>query len=196
MSAAPRRGALRVKRLLRSLHAWLTLFAFFALLFFGLTGFMLNHSGWFSLSDRDKDEASTQVPAELCAGGDDAIVAALRDELDITAPVESLERSEVEVLVLFRQPGREDDVTVDCETGDVIAATERKNGWGVLADIHRGESAGLVAGRIVDAASILLVLAALSGLLLGLTMPGRRRTGTAAAIGGGLLLAGAVWWLV
>ncbi len=65
----------------RTLHVYLTLFGFVLLLFFALTGFMLNHEDWFLPAQT----TTGKLPTDLLAAPDnrDAIIEKLRDDFDI-----------------------------------------------------------------------------------------------------------------
>jgi hypothetical protein len=152
----------------RTVHVYLTLFGLTLILFFAVTGFMLNHTEWF-LPDDAKLEAMTRretrtlpldrlpggklpVPSESTGefGGDDklAVVEALRKEFDVRGEMSSFgasrdDNDRPQIKVEFKRAGGETVATIDAESGKTeVAATYQ--GWAILAtDLHRGNRGNL-----------------------------------------------------
>ena len=99
----------------RTLHVYLTLFGFMLLLFFAVTGFMLNHEDWFLPGQT----TTGKLPTELLAGPDrDAIVERLRDDFGVPRDVKetSFEVADQNLRLVFTS---EDGAwEVDIERGD------------------------------------------------------------------------------
>jgi hypothetical protein len=76
----------------RLLHVYSTMFGFILLLFFAVTGFMLNHEDWFLPGQ----STTGKMPTELLAAPEnrDAILEKLRDDFDIRGELESFDYAE------------------------------------------------------------------------------------------------------
>ncbi|AWM41114.1 hypothetical protein GobsT_02780 [Gemmata obscuriglobus] len=147
----------------RTIHVYLTLFGLTLILFFAVTGFMLNHTEWFLPSDA-RLEAQTRretrtLPLDKMPGGkmpapsedrDEAtgdeklaVVEALRKEFGISGEMSSFlftkdDDNRPQIKVEFKRAGGEAVATIDAETArtEVVSVYQ---GWAVLlTDLHRG----------------------------------------------------------
>lgn len=153
----------------RTVHVYLTLFGLTLILFFAVTGFMLNHTEWF-LPDDAKLEAMTRrevrslplgklpggrlpVPTEENGGeatGEEklAVVEALRKEFDVRGELSSFgfvrdEADRQKIKVEFKRAGGETVATIDAETTETEVASVYQ-GWAiVMTDLHRGNRGNL-----------------------------------------------------
>ena len=152
----------------RTIHVYLTLFGLTLILFFAITGFMLNHTEWFLPDDaaleamtrkqsgtlpRDKlpyQKLPTPNPETGEATGDEklAVVEALRKEFDIRGEMSSFgfvkaDDDKQQIKVEFKRAGGETVATIDVETAKTeVAATYQ--GWAiVMTDLHRGNRGNL-----------------------------------------------------
>jgi uncharacterized protein len=179
------------KGLLRLVHSYLTMFSLLLFLFFGVTGFILNHEDWFGLDQSIDKEDSGELDIKLCKEPDKlAIVELLRRDYHVRGPLYEFQVDELELVVLFRRPGHSADVVIDRETGAIDIKTEISGTLAMLTEIHQGKSGGLAGALIVDATSILLILAGLSGFLIWLTVPAQRKAGLALLMAGSLSFIG------
>jgi hypothetical protein len=150
----------------RTVHVYLTLFGLALILFFAVTGFMLNHVEWFLPSDaqlelQTRREARRlpldkmpggRLPAPTDAGeatGDEklAVVEALRKEFDVRGEMSSFgfvrEDDRQLIKVEFRRAGGETVATIDAATADTEVASTFQ-GWAiVMTDLHRGNRGNL-----------------------------------------------------
>jgi hypothetical protein len=101
----------------RTLHVYLTLFGFVLLLFFAVTGFMLNHEDWFLPGQR----TTGTMPTELIAVPDnrDAIIDKLRDEFDVRGDLDSF---------TFDQAAKTYRITFKDERGTAEAVIRQEGG--------------------------------------------------------------------
>ncbi len=152
----------------RTIHVYLTLFGLTLILFFAVTGFMLNHTEWF-LPDDAQLEAMTRkqsgtlprdrfpggklpVPPEATgeATGEEklAVVEALRKEFDIRGEMSSFgfakdDNDKQQIKVEFKRAGGETVATIDVESAKTEVASTYQ-GWAMLAtDLHRGNRGNL-----------------------------------------------------
>jgi len=174
-----------VMNLTRTLHIYLTLLALAALLFFGVTGFMLNHDDWFHWSQPRETTTDATLPTEPLARGDKlAIVEALRKQFAITAPVDSFDLDDDLARIVFKSPGRRAEAEVTRADGRTKLTTETRGLAGRLTDLHKGASTGAAWKWVIDATAILLVFASISGLILWTALPRRLALGIVALVVG------------
>jgi hypothetical protein len=165
----------------RIVHVYLTLLALALLLFFGLTGFMLNHDDWFGFDEANSQESKGTVPTALLKGPDKlAIVELLRAEYGATGLVDSFDdKDEDAIRVAFKRPGRKFEAVIQRADGHTTITRESRGLTGVLADLHRGKSTGVAWALVIDTVCVVLVIIATTGLILWHSLRGRARHGLA-----------------
>lgn len=154
----------------RLAHLVLSMFGLLALLFFGLTGLILNHPDWFNQDEPEVHTETGTLPPRLLKRPLDKllVVEHLRSEYGITAPVAKEEKDkdgndkdgydddDPELLrVSFKAPGRDvvvaivrykdDDGPRDPDPtgkkeGDLTVTYQTHNLAGRLTDLHRGKA--------------------------------------------------------
>lgn len=170
--------------LTRTVHIYLTMLACLVLLFFGLTGFFLNHGDWFGLDEIRTKTVQGMLPETMLDPLDKlAVVEALRAEYGVAGTLAAFEEEEGGCRLVFKRPGARADVTLRAD-GVVEVTSESRGTVAVLTDLHKGASAGAAWRWVIDATSLLLVIGSLSGLLLWISLPRRRKLGLAALAAG------------
>lgn len=102
----------------RFLHVYLTLFGFALLLFFAVTGFMLNHEDWFAPRQTTKGK----IPANLLGDAEDreAIIDKLREDFlvqgDVGTFAHDLESNTYRIV--FRTPSNATTAVIHRESGE------------------------------------------------------------------------------
>lgn len=181
----------------RTLHIYLTMFGLVLLFFFSLTGFALNHDRWFSLDEPRVRERATTLPVDVARTGDRlALVEQLRKNEGARGEVTSIDEDDTERRVQFTSPGRKVEFTIERDSGQTNVHEEIRNALAFLTDLHTGKSAGDAWRRVIDATSIFLFLASLSGVILWISLPKRRKLGVAALVGGTVLTGALMAWLL
>lgn len=181
----------------RTLHIYLTMFGLVLLFFFSLTGFALNHDRWFSLDEPRVRERATTLPVDVARTGDRlALVEQLRKNEGARGEVMSIDEDDTERRVQFTSPGRKVEFTIERDSGQTNVHEEIRNALAFLTDLHTGKSAGDAWRRVIDATSIFLFLASLSGVILWISLPKRRKLGVAALVGGTVLTGALMAWLL
>ena len=181
----------------RALHIYLTMLACFMLFFFSLTGFMLNHSDWFGLEEIRTRKAEGRVAQGLLDPLDKlAVVESLRSEHGVQGALESFDTDGDEYRLVFKRPGSRSEAIVERKTGRLGLSTESRGVTAVWTDLHKGASSGSSWKWVIDATSIFLFLASLTGLILWMSLPRRRRIGVAALAGGLIVSFMAYWFFV
>ncbi|MBK9158390.1 MAG: PepSY-associated TM helix domain-containing protein [Propionibacteriaceae bacterium] len=172
--SGPRRGW--PQRWARKLHVWISMVSLTLIIFFGATGFVLNHSDW----TWGGDPVTTQVTGTLASNylnpvDVEKIATFLRNERDIVGEVVSNSTSGTSLTISTSGPGATSSVIVDTSTGD-FTATKTMNGFmAFLTDLHRGNPVTKQWGWLVDASAIALVVIGLTGLLIGILTRSRHR---------------------
>jgi len=180
----------------RTLHIYLTMLVCLMLLFFGTTGFMLNHADWFGLEVLRTGTREGTLPKAILAPVDRlAVVERLRAELGALGAVDSFEEEADQLRIVFKRPGYRAEATVVRADGRVTLGTEERGTAALLTDLHKGASAGNGWKWVIDATAVLLVLGSLTGLILWISLPRRRALGIA-ALCVGLLGSAATYWLL
>ncbi|MDF1661461.1 MAG: PepSY-associated TM helix domain-containing protein [Planctomycetota bacterium] len=166
------------KKWLRWFHSYLSLFSLLGLLFFGATGFILNHEEMFGLDKTTRTEDEGELKLELCEKPDKlGVVEALRADYGVRGPLHDFQVEELDLIVMFRQPGRVTDIVINREDGTFIMETEVTGTVATLTEIHHGKNSGELGKRLIDAIAIILVISALTGFILWMTIPKQRWQG-------------------
>jgi hypothetical protein len=156
---APRPPSLkfRIYRQCRIWHGYLSAFAFAALLFFSVTGLMLNHPDWFAGAAPPLQESSFTLTAKQ-----------LEEVRSSPKPAEVLTRIAVERATLY---GEYKDGTV---AGDDVFV--RLQGARGSSDIRASTVDGSVAVTSEGATGIAVIAVALAGYAIFLSMSGKLQT--------------------
>jgi hypothetical protein len=117
-------------------------------------------------------------------GERDAVIKSLRSSLGIRLPVTSYSLSSDDIDVAFSAPGERIHVLLDRNTGKAEGDFESRGLAGKLADLHKGAESGTVWRAVMDITSAYLLVSAMSGTLLMLSIPKRRLIGIFAILAG------------
>jgi hypothetical protein len=162
----------RLLTLSRTLHIYLTMLVCLLLLFFGTTGFMLNHADGFGLEAIRTGTREGTLPRSMLAPVDRlAVVERLRADFGAVGAVDSFEEEDEALRIVFRRPGWRGEASVKRADGHVELTTEARGTAALLTDLHKGAYAGSGWKWMIDATAILLVLGSLTGLILWISLP-------------------------
>lgn len=202
----------------RTIHVYATLFGLALILFFAVTGFMLNHVEWFLPDEPQiRREARPLNPGTFPGGklpdageatGDQklAVVEALRKEFGITGELWSFDNGDEEqIVVTFKRAGGEAEARIRRDTG-AAEVEQRFQGWAiVMTDLHRGNRGNVTnepkfTGRIwmwvIDITCVLLLVIAMTGLVLWWSLKSRGKWGALFILLGGGAAFAVYYWLV
>src|SRR5437773_1438796 len=106
----------------RLIHVYLTLFGFLILLFFGVTGFMLNHPDMFGYNQKHETVVTGIMPTGFLqepVKNNLAIVELLRKDYGAKGAMTTFEADELDrpIDVRFKCPGREAEAKIQREDG-------------------------------------------------------------------------------
>ncbi len=185
----------RFAGVVRTVHIYLTMFAFLLMMFFAVTGVVLNHEDWIAGQTVTRDTVAV-LPAALLTGPDKLmVVEKLRSDFGAIGAVSTFDVDESSLHIELKGPGRHTEADVDRKSGKLTFKVERRGLLMRLDDLHRGKDTGIPWRWLLDASALLLFLGSLSGILIWWALPRRRKWGVAALIGGTLVVA-AFYWLV
>ncbi len=175
----------RLARLARTLHIYLTMFAFLMMLFFAITGFVLNHEDWFAQwGSSHRDVHGTIAVASLTGPDRLQVVEALRSSFGAVGAVSTFDVDADSIHVEMKGPGRQMDAEIDRRTGATDVSVELKGLAVRLDDLHRGKDSGTAWSLVIDASALLLFLGSLTGIFMWFTLPRRRKLGMISLVAG------------
>ena len=167
--------------LCRTIHIYLSMLGFLVLLFFGITGFTVNHEDWFGATEPRTSTFQGQTPADLIGRNDQLhIVEHLRSSFHITGALASFDALDETLHVGFKEPGQTWEVDIEKASGATSVHRETFNLMAVINNLHRGRYSGAAWRWVIDISAALIVLACATGVVLWLALPRRRRIGIAA----------------
>jgi hypothetical protein len=174
----------------RTVHLYLTLLALALVLFFSVTGFMLNHEDWFVPATSFERTRTGTMPTEILAQPDRLAVAELlRKDYGAVGLVDSFETEEDRLRVVFKRPGTEVEALIQRESGEAEVTIRTRGVNAVLLDLHRGKSTGAVWGVVIDVTCVVLLILAATGLVMWSSLKGRGRFGLWVLLGGTIVSA-------
>jgi hypothetical protein len=179
-------------KLARNIHIYVSLLGFLMFLFFAGTGILLNHDS-FGMDVARTSERQVTLPL-ASAGNRDALVHSLRTAAGIALPLTQYNAQADDIEATFTGPGKRVQALIDRKSGAVRITEEDRGLAGRLADLHKGAAAGGVWRAILDGVSILLGVSSLSGIVMLIGLPKRRRMGLLLAAAG--TVTAVVGWLV
>lgn len=189
-------------RLCRVWHGYLSAAAFVWLLFFSITGILLNHPTWLRQDKPVIVSAKFHLqPDELAsvtakAEPGPALVQVLRGKLGLKGQIDSSGVAGQLLFVRMRGASGSSELQLDLQSGQGSAAIESFPAATLFKELHRGENAGPVWRAMIDITGFALVATSMLGLMIYLSMRFRLRTallvvagGLAAMVAGVMLIA-------
>lgn len=175
------RRRLLFKSWTRSLHIYISMLGLLAVIFFSVTGIMLNHEEWFGFAAPRIVNKEGTVPGAMTREPDKlAIVETLRKDFAATGALDSFEIEEDRLTVIFKSPGRRTQATLQRTDGHTEVVLETHGFSGRIAELHRGTDAGIGWRWVIDGTAVVLLLTSLTGLMLWCLVPKWRPLGLAA----------------
>lgn len=171
--------------LCRTLHIYLTLLGLLVMFFFSVTGIVLNHDEWFMGQEPQMVERTTTVDPALIQKDDKlAIVEKLRASDGVRGALASFDDLPDALSLRFESPGQVFNIEISKADGKTRINNEIHSLWALLGNLHTGRSAGAGWKWVLDITAGLVAIACVTGLILWITLPKRRKLGIIAlAIG-------------
>lgn len=174
----------------RLAHVYLSTATLLVILFFSVTGFLLNHPDWSSAKEPVTQDLSGTLPDGWFKNGQIdwlRVAEYMRHEHNVHGQVGDYWSDETTGQLNFTGPGYTADVFIDLPTGDYSLYTESQGLLAFINDLHKGHGTGQGWNWTIDATAIFLILISLSGLVLTLLLKKLRNKGLVTMIIGGLL---------
>lgn len=156
----------------RMLHAYLSAFAFLALIFFSLTGMLLNHPKWFEAGKPAGDEQQlTLLKAELAAAQATAeplraLAAAVGHQHPLRGEYTSGEVIDGEAHIRLEGATGKSDLIVNLADGSTEVTVQRASAATLMRDLHRGKHSGTVWSWLIDITAVLVFALSVLGYVL------------------------------
>lgn len=162
----------------RYVHGWLSAFAFITLLFFSVTGLLLNHPEWFEPA---KTEETTKLilPESVLKSikqqenPSDTILNYVRQQQNLVGRYQSSEVMDNEVMIRLESPAGATDIFVTTDTGETEITQKPASTVSMLNDLHRGKNSGLGWSWLIDISAIIYIVLSLAGYILFLSIKTR-----------------------
>lgn len=209
----PRHGATKpgrstkaqAQRSMRWVHVYLSMVAFIVILFFGVTGLLLNHPSWLGGDEVVTTDYDGTLPATVRddggggggAGGGVEFLAVsqfVRAEHNLVGEVTNFDQVGDEGSINYTGPGYGATVRFDVVTL-AYEVTVREEGFvNAMRDLHTGSDSGTAWKWTIDIAAIFLVVVALTGLAIQVLMRKRRVPALSWLAGGTVVTTLLIWW--
>jgi len=179
MTAHHRR--LLLKKWSRSFHIYLSMLGLLLIFFFAVTGILLNHEEWFTLNQPQVRKADCSLPVRFVAERDKlAIVECLRRQFGAIGALDTFETQDDQMQLVFKSPGRRTEAVINRADGRAEVTLETSGALRRITELHRGTDTGRGWRLIIDAAAILQLAGAGTGIVLWLLVPKWRPLGLGA----------------
>lgn len=168
-------------RLCRMLHAYLSAFAFLTLMFFSVTGLIIDHPEWLQGRGRES-EAKLVIPqatlaeAQKAKDPNAALAAVVAKMTPLVGAYRSGEPVDGQVDLRFQGVRGASTVLVDLNTGQAEVSIEHATALTVIGDLHRGKNASLPWRLVIDTSAILILAMSIVGYVLFFSLRFRLKT--------------------
>lgn len=176
-------------------HGYLSAVAFLALIFFAVTGLLLNHPDWFA-GERETTRATMMLDRaamRAAEASDDparALTEVVRARLPLTGAYSDGAIEDGRATLRTEGVRGTSDLTVDLSTGQTEVVTEKADTVAVFNELHRGALSGPIWKTMIDVVAILVGTLSIVGFVLFFTLKFRMRTSlTITAAGAASLIA-------
>lgn len=167
----------------RAWHGYLSAFAFLALIFFAITGLLLNHPEWTTTDEEQPTRTATVTLAaaelEQAKAAKDparALGEAVGRQVPLVGAWQSGEVIDEEAQLRFEGPKGSSDVVVDLASGKAEVETKRARVIDTINELHRGKNASAAWKAVIDASAIVILLLSVIGYVLFFSLRFRLRT--------------------
>ncbi len=186
-----------VYKFARAAHNYISAFAFLALIFFSVTGLLLNHPEWLKTKATPVSQ-DVFLPMESIEGiwvqdnPEELLADALRKASNFSGEFANAEVFEDEAMLRFKGVKGDTTAYIDLSSGMARLETKRSNISGFIRDLHRGKEAGNVWRFVIDVVAVFIMVLSLIGFFLFFTMRFRLATsmkliGVSVVLFGGIL---------
>ena len=166
----------------RMLHAYISAFAFLALMFFSVTGILLNHPTWLEGEAPAEQSVTAQIPgadisaALKAADAPRALAEAVTRRVKLRGAYKSGELLDGEAMLRLEGVTGATDVILNLETGLAEATIQSATATSIVNDLHKGANAGAAWRLLIDATAVLVLALSLIGYVLFFSLRFRLKT--------------------
>lgn len=180
----------KLYQLSRWLHIYVSAGLFGLLIFFCITGLVLNHPGWMKQTAQVNTFEQTlpeTMQMQLSEAGEQQAQQLLSNYLQGFVPhaeSKSMEwyPEDNEAIFDYSLPAGYALATVDLQQYTVNFEVQTGGFWQLLGDLHMGRHSGAVWSWIIDVSAVLMVIFAITGLILLFQNRTKRQQGFATAL--------------
>ena len=153
-------------------HGYLSAFAFLSLMFFSLTGLLLNHPDWLKQEEAQPQESRVTVSRDAIAAAmnlDDkprALAALLSAQKAVSGVYASGEVEDGEAYLRFEGVSGNASAVLDIKTGAAEITTRKTDAVTIINDLHRGKNAGAAWKWLIDISAVIFLVLSLVGYIL------------------------------
>ncbi|GAA4003651.1 PepSY-associated TM helix domain-containing protein [Deinococcus rubellus] len=186
----PRTLKNRSYQVARWLHVYTSMISLLIVLFFSVTGVVLNHPEWTFGSAETRQQVKGTLPQTWKAGSavDWLKVTAALQKAGLKGTAGDYRADSGGDTLSFRAPGYSADVNIEPATGRYTASVDSQGWVAALGDLHRGRDAGSAWSLALDLAGYFLTLIALTGLAMLLYLKKLRLSGILTLLAGAALV--------
>lgn len=166
----------------RMLHAYISAFAFLALMFFSVTGILLNHPTWLQGEARAEQSVTAQIPAADIAAAlkaDDppsALADTVTRRVKLRGAYKSGELLDGEAMLRLEGATGTTDIILNLHTGLAEATIQPATATSIVNDLHKGTNAGAAWRLLIDVTAVLVLALSLIGYVLFFSLRFRLKT--------------------
>ena len=176
---------------MRFVHVYASMIAFIVILFFGVTGLLLNHPAWLNGDEITNTSLIGTLPDTVVTEDGRveflAVSEFLRSEEGIIGEVTNFDQIGSEGSINYTAPGFGASVRFDVETLDYVVNVQEEGFVNAMRDLHTGSDSGEAWSLVIDISAVFLMSVAVTGLGIQLFMRKRRRKALTWMVVGGVL---------
>lgn len=154
------------------LHAYLSAFAFLALMFFAVTGLLLNHPDWFGSGRDEPRDSIIHLPlvaiqqAQQQPQPEQALAALVAKKISLHGVLKQTDMIEPDMLLHFEGVGGSSDVSIDLSSGRTEVSNSDAQFSRIIQDLHRGKNSGAAWKWLIDISAIVILALSMFGFIL------------------------------
>ena len=162
------------QRWMRWLHVYASMIAFVVILFFGVTGLLLNHPSWLYGDDVETTVLDGTLPDTVMAEDGRveflAVSEYLRHEHGVGGEVTNFDEVNGEGSINYTGPGYGATARFDVASLDYEVTLREEGFVNAMRDLHAGSDTGSAWNLLIDLSAAFLVFVAVTGLGIQLLM--------------------------
>lgn len=168
-------------RLCRMLHAYFSAFAFLTLMFFSVTGLILDHPEWMQGRAAETQSKLTVPPAVMqqaqkASDPKAAMASAVAGMTPLVGAYRGGDIEDGQANLRFEGIKGASTILLDVATGQAEVTVEHATPITMIGDLHRGKNASLAWRMVIDLSAIVILILSAIGYVLFFSLRFRLRT--------------------